>query len=44
MKNEKTEVLYSKYRILVYFARGLNNLCQFKIRVKIKGVVILRAG
>ena len=30
------------YRILVIFARGLNNLPQFKIRVKIKGGLILR--
>ena len=30
------------YRILVIFARGLNFLPQFKIRVKIKGGLILR--
>ena len=34
----------NKYRIYVIFARAVNNLHQFKIRVNIKGVVILRAG
>ena len=32
------------YRIYVIFARAVNNLHPFKIRVNIKGVVILRAG
>ena len=37
-------IIYINYRIYVIFARAVNNLHPFKIRVNIKGVVILRAG